>query len=211
MRIAERTDWKTLELPERRTTIALDRRFSADEMERLRRGFIPEEMEDKWFIFLEDDRLYFHRSWTGICIYVVRLVPDGDGRRMVEAEVNREPTQYTQTDDEQDAATIGSLIDLFLLGQPSIPPTGHTDPGKRALALWSLVGRAPFNVAGTGPPDDHSRRQEGRDGKNPEEKPADPPVQQELPFDSVPPAGDTREKSESPRPRQPGDGRKPES
>ena len=47
MRIAERTDWKTLELPERRTTIALDRRFSADEMERLRRGFIPEEMEDK--------------------------------------------------------------------------------------------------------------------------------------------------------------------
>jgi len=33
-------------------------------------GLVPEEIEDKWFIYWEDDTLFFHRSWTGNCIYV---------------------------------------------------------------------------------------------------------------------------------------------
>lgn len=30
-------------------------------------------MEDKWFVHLTDGTLYFHRSWTGRCIYWLEL------------------------------------------------------------------------------------------------------------------------------------------
>ena len=38
-------------------------------------------MEDKWFIFMENGILYFHRSWTGVCIYQVHF---DEQRRIVE-------------------------------------------------------------------------------------------------------------------------------
>lgn len=109
------TDWETEPLPAERTTIALDRLFSPDEMHRIRAGFIPEWMEDKWFVYWRDDTLYFHRSWTGYCIYVVRFVREGEAWRMVRAEVNRDHRQYQMEDDEEDAKLIPDLIDGHLL------------------------------------------------------------------------------------------------
>ena len=44
--------------------LVFTRSFTAEEYTCLSRGLIPEVMEDKWFIFMEADRLYFHRSWT---------------------------------------------------------------------------------------------------------------------------------------------------
>ena len=35
-------------------------------------------MEDKWFIYWKEGMLFFQRSWTGFCIYVVRFAADGD-------------------------------------------------------------------------------------------------------------------------------------
>ena len=66
----------------------------------IRRGVIPEMMEDKWFIFLEEDVLYFHRSWTGFCIYQVRMKKEGAEYRVVEALVNRNPSEFSTTDDK---------------------------------------------------------------------------------------------------------------
>ncbi len=145
MKTAISTDWKTEALPEKRTTIRLDRTFTPEEMEGIRRGLIPEEMEDKWFIYWKDDHLFFHRSWTGICIYIVRCVTDGENFRMVEAEVNRDPRQYTETNDARDVETIMFLVDLLLLRRPPIPPGDSAVGPKQALRTWSQVGRAMFN------------------------------------------------------------------
>jgi ribA/ribD-fused uncharacterized protein len=114
---ASRQSWKVLPLPEARTRLTIERTFSPKEYERVRRGVIPQEMEDKWFIFLEDDWLYFHRSWTGFCIYQVRLEPVADGYRVAEVWVNRDPEQYTQTEDSQDVSSLHRLIDAVLLGR----------------------------------------------------------------------------------------------
>jgi len=65
MKTATQTDWKTKAFPSKRTTIALNRRFSEIEMRQIRKGLVPQQMEDKWFVFWEHDALYFHRSWTG--------------------------------------------------------------------------------------------------------------------------------------------------
>ena len=66
---------------------------------------------------LEDDTLYFHRSWTGHCIYVVHLAAEGESGRMVRADVNRDYEQYQLADDDYDAQLISDLIDVLLQGR----------------------------------------------------------------------------------------------
>lgn len=139
---AKPTDWKTEPLPSQRATILLDQTFSQKETNRIRRGLVPEEMADKWFIYWQDDALFFHRSWTGFCIYIVRFAKDGDGRKMVDACVNRDPEQYAETSDEQDAKMISYLIDVLLLHRDSTFPSNETSSEKNVLMNWSQVGRA---------------------------------------------------------------------
>ena len=108
----------------------------------MRSGLVPGQMEDKWFIYWQDNTLYFHRSWTGFCVYVVRFETDGDSYRMIEADLNRERSEYGQTDDDHDAAMISYLIDVLLLDREADFPTDAADPGEAALQQWSEVGRA---------------------------------------------------------------------
>jgi len=63
-------------------TITLNRRFSPDEMERIRFGFAPPDMDYKWFMYYRDGVLSMHRSWTGTCVYRVwfREQPDGSAK-----------------------------------------------------------------------------------------------------------------------------------
>ena len=84
-------------------------------MDRIHRGVIPETMEDKWFIYWTEDALYFNRSWTGFYIYVVHFAAEGDAWRMLQADVNRDPRQYEETDHDSDARLIACLIDVLLL------------------------------------------------------------------------------------------------
>ena len=139
------TDWKTEPLPEQRTRIALDRVFSAEEMERVQRGFMPRQQEDKWFIFWEDGKLYCHRSWTGYCVYIVNFLPEADGYRMVEAEINRDDRQYSEKDDRKDAELISYLIDLLLLRRRSEFPAGDPSSESQAIQNWGFAGRAMFD------------------------------------------------------------------
>jgi hypothetical protein len=129
-------------LPSKRTSIALDRRFAPHEMQQIRAGLIPEEMEDKWFIYWQDDTLFFHRSWTGFCLYVIHFVKDGDCYRMRKAELNRNPKQYEETSDAKDASLISYLIDVLLLHKDAEFPSNSSDSAGAAVAEWSHVGRA---------------------------------------------------------------------
>lgn len=142
MKTAKPTDWKTQVLPSMRINIHLDRIFSPQEMKCIFRGLVPEQMEDKWFIYWKDDTLFFHRSWTGFCIYVVRFAADGDTYRMIEADVNRDPAQYKGTSDERDAEKISYLVDVLLLHQETVFPSDEPSSKKQALMNWNQVGRA---------------------------------------------------------------------
>ena len=154
-RLANRTDWKTKALPKKRTTISLDRLFSNEQMKRIKDGLVPREMEDKWFIYWDGKFLRFHRSWTGFCVYVVRFVHEGSGARIVEALVNRDPSQYRIDNDGYDKAMIDFLIDVLLLQQPhSFPVRGNTETDA-VLETWSQIGRA---MNGEHPNNESSRR-----------------------------------------------------
>ena len=85
-------------------------RFSKSEMARIANGHIPQEMEDKWFVFLEEDRLYFHRSWTGFCIFDLQLVTNCDGTYVEHCWVNRNSSQHTSTDLAEDERLLRTLL-----------------------------------------------------------------------------------------------------
>jgi hypothetical protein len=56
---ANRNAWKTLPIPAEREHFQLPLLFSDAEGERMRLGHIPEDMDDKWFIFFERDGSIF--------------------------------------------------------------------------------------------------------------------------------------------------------
>jgi hypothetical protein len=146
VRPARRDDWQRKPLPEQHVVLSVDRVYTPEEMRLIRRGLIPEEMEDKWFIFCEDDVLYCHRSWTGVCIYQAEFEREAGHYRVSRLLVNRDPDQYKQTDDGYDARQFVFLVDLLLLGHFPQPPEyeDDLDEGHRALRLWSIFGRGLF-------------------------------------------------------------------
>ncbi|RKZ12791.1 hypothetical protein DRQ53_10275 [bacterium] len=145
MKTVKASDWKRSPMSELHTTVRLDRAFPDDDMAIIRSGLCPEQMEDKWFVYWDKDVLYFHRSWTGVCIYAVRFHVDSHGYRMIESEVNRDPDQYSQTNDEFDARLISYLIDVLLLQHEASYPDEDDFVPRDPLAMWSLVGRASVN------------------------------------------------------------------
>lgn len=78
-------------------------------------------MEDKWFIFLEGDTLFFHRSWTGHCIFRLTLTREGEKYAVSDALVNRDAGQYGGADDVNDERLLTYLIDNLLLGGRTVP------------------------------------------------------------------------------------------
>ena len=107
---AGKGDWKNEPMPEQRETFTMRRHITRVQMRFLRQGNIPQEMEDKWFWYMEGNTLYAHRSWTGFCVFILRFDPDSDEIRVT---VNRHPEQYTSDGLQEDEATINDLLDWW--------------------------------------------------------------------------------------------------
>ncbi|MEM9276692.1 MAG: hypothetical protein AAGA80_27695 [Cyanobacteria bacterium P01_F01_bin.143] len=93
-RKATRSDWKREPISKFKTQLKVDKNLTLEEYNYLSWGIVPQEMEDKWFIYLEDNWLYYHRSWTGYCIFEVRLEKVDNGYKIAEAWVNDDPSQH---------------------------------------------------------------------------------------------------------------------
>ena len=141
---ARRDSWKTLPLPEVRAALGLDECYTAEEFARIQHGLIPQEMEDKWFVFYEDDWLYLHRSWTGACIYGLRFEPTDAGVSVVESWASRDTNHYKQTRIDYDRTMLKFLIDAFLLGKRVAFPVPSDVPASVPAGIYQhhLVGRA---------------------------------------------------------------------
>lgn len=108
--MVQKGDWKTVDLPEQTAQFVLERTLSDEELQAIQEGHRPQEMEDKWFMYQEDGKLFIHRSWTGYCIYVVELSQTGK----LSVTVNRDPEQYRETDLEQDRLLVEILINQLI-------------------------------------------------------------------------------------------------
>jgi hypothetical protein len=113
---ATRGMWKATAMPQKRVHVPLQRTFTKAEFTRLTKGFVPQNMDDRWFIFFEKGWLYFHRSWTGRCVFQVRLQPRKPGYQVAEVWASRGSRQYRSPNPDQEAALISNLIDDQLVG-----------------------------------------------------------------------------------------------
>ena len=144
MQIASRISWKCKPLPKQKNRLDHHPAFDDLEAEQLAAGFIPREMEDKWFIFFENGLLHMHRSWTGYCIYRVQFEDGPDGCRATEAIVNDDPDQYRANGDPREIESLRALIRILLLRRPTPYPTSAPVADAAALEQWSVMGRAMF-------------------------------------------------------------------
>ena len=143
MKKATSKDWKNKPLPKKRSLIPADRQFTPAEMNRIRQGLIPMEMEEKWFIFFKRNRLYFHRSWTAVCVYVAHFKRRRDGYILHLIEANRNARQYSEKDDAYDAKMFFYILDLLLLGRETpFPSKEGESPDVVPIKQWSQVGKA---------------------------------------------------------------------
>lgn len=107
---AHRNDFAIKEMPLENERFELDFELTAEEFRMLQYGHIPQEMEDKWLMYYDEGKFYFHRSWTGFCIYIVSVSDEGKIQSVL---INRNSNQYTETDIEKDKIMLIILLNRF--------------------------------------------------------------------------------------------------
>lgn len=71
-KIASSHDWKTEPMPndtENMSEIPFSFIISSEAMDIIRKGHIPESMEDHWFMYCDEEYIRYYRSWTGMCAF----------------------------------------------------------------------------------------------------------------------------------------------
>jgi len=147
--IATTTTWKhePIDNP-KRIDIALN--FTERQFSKLTKGLIPQQMEDKWFIFYENDWLHFHRSWTGFGLYKAQLIKEKDGYSIKEFWAERNQEKYKNEDDNTDIETVSFLITRGLLGIDvrKLYTDKHIQSETDSIKGWSNFGHLLFTNQG---------------------------------------------------------------
>jgi hypothetical protein len=145
--IAQHDSWKTMEMPATVASLPFKKTYTSDEFTLISHGLIPEEMEDKWFIFMQDNTLSLHRSWEGECIYNVIFEQSSNEYMVKEALVNIDLEQYNRGSDSDEIALLSWLIDVFLLHKRVPFPMPSDVPKDLPPGLYQ------YHVSGTGFPE----------------------------------------------------------
>lgn len=109
-KIATKDSWKIKPMPEKHITVPMDVNIASSDMSIVKYGHIPEAMEDHWFMYCDENTIRFYRSWTGYCIYVAKYEDNGLSCHISQLTINRNPQQYSATNNEKDVALFMVLL-----------------------------------------------------------------------------------------------------
>jgi hypothetical protein len=96
---------------EARIEVAYRRTLSPSEVAALRAGLWPRDMDDRWIVYLADDCLAIHRSWTGHCIYMLPTLATAEGLVIGPLFVSDDPASYRRQGDTKEIEMVEYLID----------------------------------------------------------------------------------------------------
>lgn len=69
-KVAKSTNWKTEPMPTTDISrIEVNISVTEEDMLIIRKGHIPEAMEDHWFMYCDDEYIRYYRSWSGMCAF----------------------------------------------------------------------------------------------------------------------------------------------
>jgi len=104
--------------------IDISMQLTAGQLPKLSFGCIPKEMDEKWsisnedvspyssfswFVFCEDDCLFFHRAWTNRGIYKTQLLKENDGYHITEFWAERNP-EIWESNYDRDIEIFSTLV-----------------------------------------------------------------------------------------------------
>ena len=99
-------------MPEQNIALSVSLKYTPEQMELIQQGFnLDEKIDERWIAFFEDNTLYFHRSWTGHCIFQAMF----DQGKVSTIVVNRQPRQWRSTDNSKDIKMFTDLVKKFLI------------------------------------------------------------------------------------------------
>lgn len=107
-------EWPITSMPDEFEEALLNRVLSDMEYRALKQGFKPRDMDDRWFLYVQDDWLYLHRSWTGHCIFKVKVEYIHDNYTLSTLHLNRNPQQYKSTNADTDKQELNSVLNTFI-------------------------------------------------------------------------------------------------
>lgn len=110
IKIATKENWSIKPMPANPVVLDFDIFVKAEFLEALKAGYIPKEMEEKWFIYFEDNKLYFHRSWTGYLVFIVSFKEFESGLRSDKIEINSNTEQFEVTDVKQTLIMVENMV-----------------------------------------------------------------------------------------------------
>ncbi|WDF80815.1 hypothetical protein PQ469_12435 [Mucilaginibacter sp. KACC 22773] len=107
-------DWKAIPFPFEHEKIILNKVLTNEGYNALILGHRPHGMDDRWFVYCKDSWLYLHRSWTGYCIFKIKLDMIDGNYKLTEAHLSRDQDQYRSSSKESDIEVINLVIDLVI-------------------------------------------------------------------------------------------------
>ena len=123
--------------------------FDEQEFQRIKWGYVPAQMEEKWFVYFGDGWLHLHRSWTGFEMYKAEIVL-ADGSYVINTFcTERNPEKYANTIDEVDIQTFCFLVAGLLL-QTDVSKLKTTRILKEEIWIvdaWSRYGSLKLKAA----------------------------------------------------------------
>lgn len=100
MKAATKNDWPDLQpMPPSYEDLKIELHFNGSHMRNLRRGFVPDDQDQKWFLYFEDNILHIHRSWTGLKMYEVVFDDDDEDGVARRVRINLGPEYGGTLDD----------------------------------------------------------------------------------------------------------------
>ena len=92
--------------------------LSQGEMRRIALGYQPV-FDDRWLAFMEDDRLFLHRSWTGHGIYEATFAATETGFVMISACVEGDPARHRPDLDLIEECDFLREMIVYVAGEPT--------------------------------------------------------------------------------------------
>jgi ADP-ribosylglycohydrolase len=96
--VATADSWKTDPLPDNPQDVSrmgCQIELTAESMETLRRGHIPNVQEDHWFMYCDDEYIRYYRSWNGMCAYEAHYRKTAEGKYLIDhLTVNKKLSGY---------------------------------------------------------------------------------------------------------------------
>lgn len=95
------------------------RTWSDDQWEQVKLGYEARGMDEKWDVFVEDQIVFLHRSWTGNGIFEASFSPVvGGGWHISAATVESDPSRYRRSSDQYDRVMLELVLSAIVLGEP---------------------------------------------------------------------------------------------